>query len=306
MTADILRNQNGDAANLFGLRAGRLMGMPDRGHADSVQTRRVQSLSFAMHVTLLVLIVAPMLSNFVWRSSGSANATHWIKFNVPAGIRALTEPAAKPAPVRGGGSGGAKDARPESVGQVPDFSRHVYVPPSVKPPIGAPLTMTPNLLGPPELHVASPDLVNWGNPLSRLLNDSSGPGHGGGIGTKCCGGIGDAGDGAGYGPGDESGTGDRHPIAGKLGYGTPICAYCPQPSFSREAVDSKIQGSIFVEAVILRDGRPTHIRVEHGLGYGLDENVIEIVKTWRFKPATGPDGRPSDVRMVIELAFRLY
>ena len=86
----------------------------------------------------------------------------------------------------------------------------------------------------------------------------------------------------------------------------PICVYCPQPSFSREAVDAKIQGSIFIEAVISRDGRPLQVRVLHGLGFGLDENAIEIVRKWKFRPAIGPDGRASDVRMVIELAFRLY
>lgn len=305
MTADILRNQNGDAANLFGLRAGQLMGMPDRGREDSAQTRRVQSLSFAMHVTLLVLIVAPMLSNFVWRSSANSTVTRWIRFTAPAGIRALTDPSSKPAAIRGGGSGGARDSRLEDVGRIPKFSDRVFVPPSVKTPNDATLTMTPNLLGPPDLHIPSPQMANWGNPLSRLLNDSSGPGHGGGIGTNCCGGIGDGGDGAGYGPGDTSGTGGAHP-AGKSGYGTPVCAYCPQPNFSREAVDAKIQGSIFIEALILRDGLPTQIRVLRGLGYGLDENATEIVKKWRFKPAIGPDQQPADVRMVIELAFRLY
>ncbi len=306
MTADILRNQDGDAAKLFGLRAGRLMGMPDRGREDSAQTRRVQSLSFAMHVTLLVLIVAPMLSNFVWRSSANASVTRWIRFNVPAGIGVLTEPRSNATASHGGGSGGARDARPEGTGRPPDFAHRVYAPPSEKPPIAATLTITPNLLGPPELHAASPETAHWGNPLSRLLNDSSGPGHGGGIGTKCCGGIGDGDDGAGLGPGDTWGKGGAHPVAGSLGYGTPICAYCPQPSFSHEAVDAKIQGSIFIEALILRDGRPTQIRVVRGLGYGLDENAMEIVKKWRFKPAIGPDQRPADVRMVIELAFRLY
>jgi TonB family protein len=82
--------------------------------------------------------------------------------------------------------------------------------------------------------------------------------------------------------------------------------YCPQPNFSREAVEAKIQGSIFIEAVILRDGRPTQIRVVRGLGYGLDENAAAVVRKWRFKPAIGPDGNAAEVRIVIELAFRLY
>jgi TonB family protein len=302
MTADFLRDEN-EAANAFGMRSGRLLGLTHEGRADGVQARRVQALSFAMHVTLLTLIIAPVLSNFVMRTTGNATAKRWLQFSVPAGIRDLTEPKMLPGQNAGGGSGGDRDARKPTIGRVPPFSQLVFAPPSAKPPLDARLSVTPNLLGAPELHPPSPDMANWGNPLSTLLNDSSGPGHGGGIGTNCCGGIGD-GPGGGYGPGGDSGWGS--PVAGKFGYGTPICVYCPQPSFSREAVDAKIQGSIFIEAVISRDGRPLQVRVLHGLGFGLDENAIEIVRKWKFRPAIGPDGRASDVRMVIELAFRLY
>ena len=303
MTADILRNES-EAANVFGMRRGRLLGLTDGERADGVQGRRVQALSFAMHITLITLIIVPALSNFVMRTSANKNVQRWVRFSVPAGIRELTEPNLRPGRTGDGGSGGDRDPRDAGVGRVPLFRHLVLAPPSAKPPLDARLTVTPNLLGAPELHPPSPEMANWGNPLSKLLNDSSGPGHGGGIGSNCCGGIGD-GTGEGYGPGDGSGWGVG-PIAGKGGYGSPVCVYCPQPSFSREAVDAKIQGSIFIEAVISRDGRPLQIRVLHGLGYGLDENAREIVRTWRFKPAIGPDGRAADVRMVIELAFRLY
>jgi len=305
MTADFLREQQG-VADAFGLRAGRLMGLPDRGRADWVQARRVQALSIAMHVTLVVLIAAPMLTDFAGRSSEGAKVKQWVRFELPAGIRALTEPRAKPVQMHGGGSGGDREATPASVGRLAPFSHLVFAPPAVKPPLDPRLAVTPNLLGPPELHPPSPEMANWGNPIAPLMTDSSGPGHGGGIGTHCCGGVGDGDEGAGYGPGDTSGWGTGHPRAGKDGYGNPICVYCPQPNFSREAVEAKIQGSIFIEAVILRDGRPTQIRVVRGLGFGLDENAIEMVRKWRFRPATGPDGSAADVRMVIELAFRLY
>jgi len=282
------------------------MGSPDRGRTENVQARRVQALSIAMHVTLVVLIAAPMLTDFAGRSSGAASRKQWVRFELPAGIRRLTEPGGKPALIRGGGSGGDQEAAPASAGRLALFSHLVFTPPTVKPPLDTRLAMTPNLLGPPELHPPSPDMANWGNPLAPLLTDSSGPGHGGGIGTHCCGGVGDGDQGAGYGPGDTSSWGTSHPRAGKDGYGNLVCVYCPQPNFSREAVEAKIQGSIFIEAVILRDGRPSQIRVVRGLGYGLDENAIEMVRKWRFKPATGPDGSAADVRMVIELAFRLY
>jgi hypothetical protein len=62
MTADILRNES-EAANAFGMRRGRLLGLTDGERADGVQGRRVQALSFAMHITLITLIIAPALSN---------------------------------------------------------------------------------------------------------------------------------------------------------------------------------------------------------------------------------------------------
>jgi TonB family protein len=38
---------------------------------------------------------------------------------------------------------------------------------------------------------------------------------------------------------------------------------------------------------------------------GLDEQAIEAVKTWRFRPAT-LDGKPVDAQIAVEVNFRLY
>jgi TonB family protein len=59
-------------------------------------------------------------------------------------------------------------------------------------------------------------------------------------------------------------------------------------------------------AVITADGRATNIRVAKGLGMGLDEKAIEAVRTWRFRPAVGPDGKAAAVSTPIEVVFRLY
>jgi len=59
-------------------------------------------------------------------------------------------------------------------------------------------------------------------------------------------------------------------------------------------------------AVITPDGRVTDVHVAKGLGLGLDEKAIEAVRSWRLKPALGPDGRPSSVRQIIEVTFQLY
>jgi len=58
--------------------------------------------------------------------------------------------------------------------------------------------------------------------------------------------------------------------------------------------------------VIGPDGLPHEIKVARPLGMGLDEKAIEAVRTWRLKPALGPDGRPASVRQIIEVTFQLY
>jgi periplasmic protein TonB len=61
-----------------------------------------------------------------------------------------------------------------------------------------------------------------------------------------------------------------------------------------------------LSVVISPDGRVTDIHVAKGLGLGLDEKAIEAVRTWRLKPALGPDGKPASVRQTIELGFQLF
>ncbi|HUC42281.1 MAG TPA: energy transducer TonB, partial [Candidatus Micrarchaeaceae archaeon] len=84
------------------------------------------------------------------------------------------------------------------------------------------------------------------------------------------------------------------------------CLYCPSPPFSDEAVKAKYQGVVYVSVVITPDGRATDIHVSKGLGLGLDEKAVEAVRSWRFKPALGPDGRPAAVATTIEVQFRLF
>jgi hypothetical protein len=33
---------------------------------------------------------------------------------------------------------------------------------------------------------------------------------------------------------------------------------------------------------------------------------VEAVRTWRLRPALGPDGKPAAVREIVEVAFQLF
>lgn len=94
------------------------------------------------------------------------------------------------------------------------------------------------------------------------------------------------------------------PRAGENGYGTPVCLYCPQAGFSEEAIKAKHFDAIVVlEALVTADGRATNVHVIKAVGLGLDIKALEIIPTWRFKPALGPDGRAASVVTRIECKF---
>jgi TonB family protein len=96
------------------------------------------------------------------------------------------------------------------------------------------------------------------------------------------------------------------PSPGANGYSTPACLYCPQAKFSELAVKNHTQGTVILVAIVGPDGQAHNIRVVTALPDGLTEKAIEAVRSWRFKPAKGPDGTPAAVRQTIEVTFHMY
>jgi TonB family protein len=94
--------------------------------------------------------------------------------------------------------------------------------------------------------------------------------------------------------------------AGVGGVSTPACVSCPPPKYSSEARAAKLQGTVVLQATITVDGRAINISVVKALGKGLEEKAIEAVKNWKFKPASGPDGKPVPCVVPIEVSFRLH
>jgi protein TonB len=206
-------------------------------------------------------------------------------------------PKLKPAAKLAGGGGGAHDVLPATKGKPPKFSLIQLAAPLAKPVPHPQLPETPTVVGNPDIKLPSPNLPNWGDPLSTKNTDSMGQGHGSGIGN---------GNGAGIGPGSEYGTGGGVPNAGSGGYGVPSCLYCPRPDYTDEAMKVKVQGVVELIAIVGPDGRVSDVHVVKGLGLGLDEKAIAAVRTWRLTPARGPDGKPAAVRQIIEAVFQLY
>ncbi len=266
---------------------------------------RAQGLSLAVHALLVVLLIVPIYHHVI--QTTEANSKTEV---ITVDISDISPYLAKLPPGKdragGGGGGGERMATPPTKGRAPRFDWVQKTPPmATLRNLNPKLPAEPTLLGPPDLKIPSPNLPNYGDPLAKLITGSGGPGGGGGIGTGCCGGIG-SGEGGGLGPGSGGGTGGGPFRAGTGGVGEPACAYCPNPEFSEEARKAKYQGSVLLRLIVDADGRPTNISVLKSPGLGLDEKAIEKVRTWRFKPALGPNGKPVPVWVTVEVTFRLY
>ena len=262
--------------------------------------RRVQLLVFLGHALVALLTLVPLFPRLVQPTVQATNTFFPLDIS-PYQPIFHAKPGKK---LSGGGGGGDRSPTPPTRGRLPKFSMTQFAPPMAKIIPHPKIQVEATVLGPPNVKLASPNLPNSGDPLAKLVNNSGGPGDGGGIGTGSSGGVG-SGQGGGVGPGYQYGTGGGYPQAGEGGYGEPQCLFCPSPQFSDEAVKVKYQGTVLLRCVVTVSGSTEDIQVVRSLGLGLDQKAIAALRTWRFKPALGPGGKPSAVVMIVEISFRL-
>jgi periplasmic protein TonB len=266
------------------------------------QFARVEALSVSIHVMLFTLIVSPLIPRIISPATQTRAYPLTPFEDISAYFRQLKAATRR---AGGGGGGGERNPVPASKGAVPIFNWNPLAPPRVRTPENPIYSVTPALLGPPELKLAGPNMDKWGHPISSVLNDSGGPGGANGIGSGDGNGIGN-GIGDGLGQGMRWGAGDGLPSVGQPGYSDIVCDYCPSAQFSDEAVKAKYEGTVFLSIIVTADGRVADVHVSKGLGLGLDEEAIEAVRKWRFRPSRGPDGKPTAVHATVEVQFHLY
>jgi periplasmic protein TonB len=134
------------------------------------------------------------------------------------------------------------------------------------------------------------------------LGTSTGPGSGGGVGEGVGTGIG-PGTGPGFGPGSGEGIGGGvYRLGGSVA--PPRVLTQVKPTYTNEALEQRIQGTVVLELVVRADGRPTGIRVSRSLEAGLDLQAIIAAREWRFEPGRLA-GRPVDVQVAVEMDFRI-
>lgn len=258
-----------------------------------------QAIALGVHVGVTLLIFSPLLYSVATKVAATPKNVDITPLDISD--YAMKLPAGKDK-AGGGGGGGERNPIPATKGRAPKFSLNQIAPPMAHPKPDSQFQAT--LLGPPDLKIPSPNMDNYGDPLAKLLTASGGPGGGSGIGSGTGTGIG-SGTGGGLGPGSGGGTGGGAYRPGVGGVGYPECFYHPDPKYSEEARKAKYQGTVLVQGTVAVDGQITDIQVVKGPGLGLEDKSVEAVKTWRCKPANGPNGKPVPTLVTIELNFRL-
>ena len=76
-----------------------------------------------------------------------------------------------------------------------------------------------------------------------------------------------------------------------------------EPTYSSQARDAGVQGTVLFELVVDEHGKPTDITIISPLGFGLDERAHAAIEQWTFQPAT-KDGQPVKIRATIEVTFQ--
>lgn len=78
----------------------------------------------------------------------------------------------------------------------------------------------------------------------------------------------------------------------------------PEPSYTKEARDNRVEGTVILRAVLSSNGSVEYIRVFHGLPDGLTTQAIEAAKGIKFVPAM-KDGKPVSMWIQLEYNFSL-
>jgi TonB family protein len=256
-------------------------------------------LSVAVHVGIVGLALVPWATSLP--KAAKVNETAVVVYT-PTNMVLPVMPQKEQS--GGGGGGGRKTLTPPSLGKLPRAADKQLVPPDPEPPKNPDpkLIVEPTVVAPQLANLPQISLLNLGDPNGVPGPPSAGPGVGGGIGTGQGRGVGE-GKGPGVGPGEGGGTGGGVFRVGG-GVSPPTVISRVEPQYSEEARKARYQGTVVLEAIVRRDGTVDIQRVVRSLGFGLDENAIQALKQWRFRPGT-KNGVPVDVSLNIEVNFNL-
>lgn len=216
----------------------------------------------------------------------------------------------QPQRAHGGGGGSARTPTSRGVPPAALFNQQILLPRPEPPKINHPtLLVTPHVIGDPKSFLQMKGRVGLADGQTEVPSPGEGPGTGIGPGT-----------GAGYDRGEDAGRGGGK---FKLGGGRPTgddnadgvitasanlkptILYKERASYTENARQQRIQGTVVLSVIFSADGQLRDIRTVRGLPEGLTESAIAAARRIRFNPAVR-NGQPVSVRSVLEFNFTLY
>lgn len=89
------------------------------------------------------------------------------------------------------------------------------------------------------------------------------------------------------------------------GIAAPAILERVDPTYPASALRAKIQGEVWMRAVVLQDGSIGDVQITKSLDreHGMDDAAVAAAKKWKFKPAT-ENGTPIPVVVTITMEFR--
>ena len=91
---------------------------------------------------------------------------------------------------------------------------------------------------------------------------------------------------------------------GQEGISSPVVLHEVKPTYTAEAMQAKIAGTVVLECVVMPNGACFPVRVIKPLDPGLDLEAVNALQAWRFQPGKR-QGKPVPVLVTIEMAFTL-
>src|SRR5215471_7115354 len=95
------------------------------------------------------------------------------------------------------------------------------------------------------------------------------------------------------------------PDAGDGSVASPQVLYYTDPFYTRTARDNKIEGTVTIEGAFDVNGCMKAVRIIKTIGFGLDENALAAVRSWRFSPAKRNAEEPVEAHAQIDVDFSL-
>jgi len=88
------------------------------------------------------------------------------------------------------------------------------------------------------------------------------------------------------------------------GISAPVTLSRTEPAYTDVARFLRIEGKVIFRVIVDEQGVPRDIALIDDLGYGLDENALDAVRAWRFKPGMS-GGAPVPVIAKLQVDFHL-